>query len=373
MFGLLATTRPARRLRLASLLLLSAGLLPLLADPLFPAASWPEATPAELGVAEAPLLAARDYALSAGGSGLVVHQGKVILKWGDPTALYDLKSTSKSIGCMVLGLALKDGKVTLDDPAIKHLPSFGTPPETNRLTGWLERITLRMLAEHTAGFDKPGGFVPLLFAPGTQWSYSDAGPNWLADCLTKVYGRDLHDLLFERVFTPLGIRPTDLRWRNHAYRPDTLDGIKRREFGSGFHANVNAMARIGYLHLREGRWHKEIILPPSFVKALHTPDPALAKLPVRLPDEFGRASAHYRLLWWNNTDATLRHLPTDAFWAWGLYDSLIVVVPSLDLVVARAGSSWPRKKGADHYDVLRPFLEPLAAAFLQRNSPNRKP
>ncbi|WCJ60158.1 serine hydrolase [Fontisphaera persica] len=340
---------------------------------IYPGETWPEARPADLGVDEARLQAARDYALSAGGSGLMVHQGKVIMRWGDTQALYDLKSSSKSIGCMILGLALKDGKVKLDDPAMQHLPGFGLPPETNKLTGWLPRITLRMLADQTAGFDKPGGFVPLLFEPDSQWSYSDGGPNWLADCLTKVYGRDLNEVLFERVCAPIGIGAGDLRWRNHAYRPATLDGIKRREFGSGFHANVNAMARIGYLHLREGVWKGQTILPPEFVRMLRTPDAALARLPVRLPEEYGRASAHYRMLWWNNFDGTMRGLPRDAYWSWGLYDSLIVVVPSLDLVVARAGQSWPRKKGADHYEVLRPFLEPIAAAFLKREINPPKP
>ncbi|HEX7447829.1 MAG TPA: hypothetical protein VF306_09810, partial [Pirellulales bacterium] len=49
------------------------------------------------------------------------------------------------------------------------------------------------------------------------------------------------------------------------------------------------------------------------------------------------------------------------FWSWGLFDSLIVVIPSLEIVAARAGDSWKRQEG-DHYDVLKPFLEPIAAA-----------
>jgi hypothetical protein len=81
---------------------------------------------------------------------------------------------------------------------------------------------------------------------------------------------------------------------------------------------------------------------------------------------YGQASAHYRLLWWNNFDGTIKDFPQDAYWAWGLYDSLIVIVPSLDLVIARAGKSWERKKGADHYDVLKPFFAPIAAAFPRR-------
>jgi hypothetical protein len=77
---------------------------------------------------------------------------------------------------------------------------------------------------------------------------------------------------------------------------------------------------------------------------------------------YGNASAHYGLLWWNNADGTLAKVPRDAFWAWGLYDSLIVVIPSLDVVAARAGESWKREEGGGHYEVLRPFLEPIATS-----------
>jgi CubicO group peptidase (beta-lactamase class C family) len=70
----------------------------------------------------------------------------------------------------------------------------------------LDKITLFHLATQTAGFDKNGGYTELLFEPGTKWSYSDGGPNWLAECVTRAYGRDLQELMFERVFSPLGIR-----------------------------------------------------------------------------------------------------------------------------------------------------------------------
>src|SRR5688572_27340274 len=112
----------------------------------FPGKAWETATPAEAGLDEAKLAEARDYALTSGGSGVIVRHGKLVMSWGDQAVLYDLKSTSKSIGVTVLGLALKDGKVKLDDPASKHHPTFGVPPEDNAKTGWLNKITLRMLA-----------------------------------------------------------------------------------------------------------------------------------------------------------------------------------------------------------------------------------
>jgi CubicO group peptidase (beta-lactamase class C family) len=354
------------RARLAALLLAAfAGAGYIYAAPLWPGDSWPAATPSELGLDSEKLAQARDYALTAGGSGHIIYQGKLVLGWGDPARRYDLKSSTKSIGVTLLGIAIEDGKVKLDDPAVKHHPAFGVPPDANAQTGWLDTITLRMLADQTAGFGKRGGYEPLLFKPGAEWSYSDGGPNWLAECLTLAYGRDLNEVMFERVFTPLGINASDILWRNNQYRPHDINGIKRREFGSGIHASVNAMARIGYLYLREGQWAGEQILPPSFIRAVLHPDSALATLPTRQPEDYGRASQHYSMLWWNNLDGTIAGVPRDAYWSWGLHDSLIVVIPSLDLVIARAGptgTGWKRVKGADHYEVLKPFLEPIAAA-----------
>jgi CubicO group peptidase (beta-lactamase class C family) len=330
----------------------------------FPGKDWSTATPAELDLDAAKLEQARDYALTAEGSGNIIYKGKLVMSWGDPGQRYDLKSTSKSIGGTLLGIALKDGKVQLDDPARKYHPTFGVPPATNSQTGWLDKITLRMLANQTAGFEKPGGYQPLLFAPGTKWHYSDSGPNWLAECVTLIYERDLNDIIFERVFTPIGITPADIVWRRNAFRPPRINNWMRREFGSGFSANVNAMARIGYLYLREGRWQGREILPLSFIHAIREPDPTLAKSRSHDPTTHGNAAAHYSMLWWNNADGTIAGFPRDAHWSWGLYDSLIVVVPSLDLVVARAGpaKSWKRDKDADHYEVLKPFLQPIAAA-----------
>ncbi len=329
---------------------------------------WPKGNPAALGMDVQLLDEARRYGASANGSGLVIYHDHIVASWGDLQRRYDLKSTTKSIGVTLLGLALADGLVKLHDPACRYHSDFGVPPESNRQKGWIEQITLFHLATHTAGFPKPGGYGALEFAPGTGWLYSDGGPNWLAECLTLVYGRDLRDVLFERVLERIGITTDAFTWRNNAYRPHTIQGVARREFGAGIHANVMAMARIGYLYLKQGRWHDQALLPAEFVAAVGRSQPELMGLPEAVPD-YGNASDHYGLLWWNNADRTLAKVPTDAFWSWGLNDSLIVVVPSLDLVAVRAGESWPLSE-KEHYAVLRPFLEPLcqAARESQRNA-----
>jgi len=334
----------------------------LLNAPAWPEATWPTREPAQVGLNGSLLDQARDYALTGQGSGMIVRRGYQVLTWGDQQQRYDLKSTTKSFGSIALGLAILDGKLDLQDRAIDHHHGLGVPPESNRESGWLGRITIRHLASQTAGFEKPGGYTPLLFEPGTRWDYSDSGPNWLAECITLAYRHDLEELMFERVFTPVGIKPDDLTWRKNAYRPAELEGIARREFGSGIHANVDALARIGLLMLREGSWRDRKILDSAYVRASTRTDPEVARLNVLHPEAYDNASAHYGLLWWNNNDETLEGVPVDTYWSWGLYDSLIVVIPSLDVVVARAGKSWKRQPNTHHYHVLAPFLRPIVQA-----------
>jgi CubicO group peptidase (beta-lactamase class C family) len=314
---------------------------------------------------DADLLAqARDFALTGGGSGYITRGGKLVLAWGSSTQRYDLKSTTKSFGATLLALALLDDRLDLDDPAQSCHPSLGLPPASNAATGWLDDISLLHLATHTAGFDKSGGYTALLFAPGTMWSYSDGGPNWLAECLTLAYGQDLNTLLFNRVLAPLGIGPTGLTWRSNLYREDTIAGIKRREFGAGISASVDAMARLGYLYLRDGQWDGQRLLPAGFASQAGSSLPQVAGLPVNREALYPGASNHYGLLWWNNADRALANVPEDAYFAWGLGDSLIVVIPSLDIVASRAGSAWSSGSGLN-YTRLQPFIEPIALSVVE--------
>lgn len=359
-----------RRSRLLLSVILSVSVKPIAlradASSSYPSPSWDHATAAEVGMNGALLEQAKEYSLTAGGSGLIIRNGKVALRWGDQRKRYDIKSATKSFGATMLGLAVKDGRVKLSDFAWQHHDSFGVPPRANGNSGWARRVTLLHLATQTAGFEKPGGYGRLLFVPGTHWHYSDAGPNWLGECLTLEYQRDLQEVMFERLFLPLSISRDDVQWRKNQYRDHKIKDIVRREFGAGIHANVEAMSRLGYLYLREGRWNDQQLLPTEFVR--------LATRPVRsvvgIPEwdagmSHGNASEHYGLLWWNNADGALKHVPRDAFWAWGLYDSLIVVIPSLDLVVVRAGErrrQLQRDEDGNHYDVLGPLLDPIVAA-----------
>ncbi|MDH5436179.1 MAG: serine hydrolase, partial [Gammaproteobacteria bacterium] len=121
---------------------------------LWPTSGWTVVTPAEAGLQQTLLEQARDYALTGSGSGSIVKNGKKVFSWGDQTLRYDLKSTTKSFGAALTGLALKDGLIDLNTLAQWSLSDIGIPPLTNGDTGWLDQITVRHLLTHAAGFDK---------------------------------------------------------------------------------------------------------------------------------------------------------------------------------------------------------------------------
>ena len=97
--------------------------------------AWEIDTPEHLGMDQAKLEEARDYALTGGGSGCIIKGGKMVMAWGDQQQKYDLYSTTKSIGGIALALAIMDGKVDLDDRMIDHLNDARVPPESKNPAG----------------------------------------------------------------------------------------------------------------------------------------------------------------------------------------------------------------------------------------------
>lgn len=338
---------------------------------------WTRVAAADVGMSEAPLVEAEAYALTGGGSGMIVRRGRLVRAWGDIDRRYDVKSTTKSMGGIALGLALDGTALELTDLAQPLLSNIGNP--TANRPDWLSQITVQQLATHTAGFAKPGGYVDQLYQPGTNWFYSDAGLNWLAELLTGVLNEDLASVLDTRVWTALGLNgsaggtqnadgpaTSDIHWRNNVLRPTSTS----RELASGIYANTNAMARVGLLFLRKGMWGDSRLLSEDFVTTVATPVAANASLNIQDVANFPGATTNYGVLWWTNATGLLPNVPRDAFWAWGLGDSLIVVIPSLDIVAVRAGPQaaagsspgarvWNDDDWNGDYAVLAPFLDPI--------------
>ncbi|MCA9052884.1 MAG: beta-lactamase family protein [Planctomycetaceae bacterium] len=172
--------------------------------------------------------AAAEVLEAAVGSGQVrtasicVHQGSdgitqafgVGARSDDP---YLLGSITKPI-CMTALMTLYDrGLLRLDDPAQKHLPEFTGNDR--------ERVTIRQLLTHTSGlpdqlpenaelrmshapldrFVAAALDTPLLFSPGTKYSYSSMGILLAAEIAQRLSGQTIQDLTAETVFQPLGM------------------------------------------------------------------------------------------------------------------------------------------------------------------------
>ena len=353
-----------------------------------PDRGWLRVAPSEVGMDDVLLQQAQAYGETENSSGMIVRRGRVVRSWGSIDQRFDLKSTTKSIGSIALAIALEQQPVRLEDRALAHLPTFGVPPATND-PQWINEITLLQLATHTSGFEKTGAYGRLLAPPGLQWRYSDGALNWLADTLTTVFAQDLHKMMAERVWPTLGLNliPSqstfslrdDVRWRpaSSGMRPaPRANGIEHREFASGIIANTNALSRIGLLFLRRGEWANETrVFPETFVDLVSTPRAESATALNVEPSDYPEANLRYGVLWWTNATGALPEVPRDAYWAWGLYDSLIVVIPSLDLVITRAqppatGPSPGRNLGDNNwdsnYEVLAPFLNPIVQAVREQ-------
>jgi D-alanyl-D-alanine carboxypeptidase len=131
--------------------------------------------------------------------------------------VFKIGSLSKQFIATAVMLLVQDGKLSVDDKVSKYLA--GTPKT------W-DAITLRHLLTHTSGlvreapgFDfnklqpdiaviETGYSVPLAFATGEKYEYSNLGYFVLAEIIHKVSGQAWADFLHERVFSPLGMTAT---------------------------------------------------------------------------------------------------------------------------------------------------------------------
>jgi CubicO group peptidase (beta-lactamase class C family) len=139
----------------------------------------------------------------------------------EPTeSIYDLASLTKVVGTTTAIMILYDqGKIVLEDPVSKYLPSFSG--------GLKDEITVQQLLEHRSGL--PAGRdlwrlaltpdearqavidTPLECEPGRCLIYSDLGPALLGFIIEAVSGQRLDVFIQKHVFDPLGMRETYFR------------------------------------------------------------------------------------------------------------------------------------------------------------------
>ena len=136
-----------------------------------------------------------------------------------PSTQFRLASVSKQFTAMAVLLLVQDGVLRLDAPVGQWLPSL--PPAT-------AAVTLRDLLSHRSGLVDYEDFVAddapqvrdadvlrlleqqdrLLFAPGTDYRYSNSGYALLALVVERASGQAYPDFLHDRIFAPLGMHGT---------------------------------------------------------------------------------------------------------------------------------------------------------------------
>jgi CubicO group peptidase (beta-lactamase class C family) len=131
-------------------------------------------------------------------------------------------------------LLVDEGRVNLDDPVEKYLPEFKDQMLTVEqdtehvlLRKPAHPITVREILSHTSGlpFSSPleqptldglplreavrsHAMLPLQFAPGTKYQYSNAGLNTAGRIIEVVSGIPYEQFMEERLFKPLGMKDT---------------------------------------------------------------------------------------------------------------------------------------------------------------------
>lgn len=302
---------------------------------------------------------------------LVVKDGKVVLeksfsdRW-PAEAPHPLFSVSKTFTSAAVGLAIQEGKLSLDAPVAGFFPDKVREDNPCRAT---VRDLLMMAGGHAtdptgqvgtadpmamtitlqSGVDIAQVFFdhPFVHEPGTQFCYNSLGTYILSAIVTKVTGENVLDYLTPRLFTPLGIdKPV---W-------DADDnGVSLG--GWGLYLKTEDLAKMGLLLLQKGKWNGAEILPEGWVDAMSrkqidclpagmTPERLAA---MGIPAERNDWVQGYGYQMWRNS--------VDGFRADGAYGQFILVLPEKNaVVVLTAQQADTQKELWFFWDYLYPAL-----------------
>lgn len=177
----------------------------------------------------------------------VVAKGKADVETDLPMKTTDLMrigSVTKTFTATLVLLLADDGKLSLDNKLAEYVPDFPNA----------DRITIRQLLNHSSGipgWDEIEGFFvevvrnpekgwtvekmvqasaeqPLLFEPGTGYSYSNTGYFLLGAIIEKVSGNTVATELGERIAQPLGMDNTFLP-DGPTFEGDTVHGYEVKD------------------------------------------------------------------------------------------------------------------------------------------------
>jgi CubicO group peptidase (beta-lactamase class C family) len=246
-------------------------------------------------------------------------------------------SMGKSLNATLVGLVIKDGAFSLDDPA--PVPEWRRPGDPRgpirvrdvmqmssglSFTGQDDRWMDPTWQYHDHFFIYAGAVdaftysisSPVEFAPGTVGRYRNSDPMTLGFLVRQAVEKRGEQYLTwpqRALFDRIGIR-------RQVLEPDPWGNFLISGYDYGTARN---WARLGLLYLRDGVWNGQRLLPEGFTKFVSTPAPAWPR------PEYGGQFWINGLGQWN--------LPRDAYFMSGAGGQHTFIVPSHDLVVVRMG------------------------------------
>ena len=232
---------------------------------------------------------------------LVEHDGKLVFEqylsgkdqnWGSPIGKvtfgpevkHDLRSITKSVTALLLGIALQEFRDGNFEQALSESIMTYFPEHQGKVTEGAEAITLHHVLTMTDGldwnemqvpysnqqndeiqlYDQSNPFLYVLnksirTQPGKAWYYNGGTTMLLAGVIENLSGKTLRSYAEQALFSPLGI--DDYEWRG--------DGIWQKGLpsaASGLRLTGRDLAKIGSLMLHEGKWNGQQVAPAEWVR-----------------------------------------------------------------------------------------------------------
>src|ERR1043165_5105977 len=232
----------------------------------------PRGTPGSQGVSSAAVLAfveTADKKIEVMHSFMLLRHGQVVAEgWLSPydaAAPHVLWSLSKSFTSTAAGIAIAEGKLSVNDEVLKFFPDEAPAEPSKNLKSMRLSDLLRMSTGHQTEPQRPPGqswtkvFLahPVPNKPGPHFPYNTSGTYMISAIVQKATGMTVLDYLKPRLFEPLGIeKPV---W------DASPQGVSLG--GYGLYLRTEEIARFGQLYLQKGKWEGKQLVPQAWVEA----------------------------------------------------------------------------------------------------------
>jgi CubicO group peptidase (beta-lactamase class C family) len=317
-------------------------------------AALPRSSPEKQGISSAEILAfieKADKEIDQLHSFMLVRHGHVVAEgwWGpyDAKTPHILFSLSKSFTSTAVGMAIAEGKFSIDDEVVKFFPEDVPADASANLKAMRVRDLLRMNTGHQSetpiwrdtpkdetSWTKRFFSQPVQFKPGTRFVYNSPATYMLSAIVQKTTGMNLVDYLKPRLFEPLGI--------DTPYWVASPQGISAGAYG--MLVKTEDIARFGQLYLQKGNWKGKQLVPAEWVAAATSLQTSNGSNPKSDWDQ------GYGYQFWRCRPNCYR--------GDGAFGQYCIVVPELDAVIAITAGVRDMQTPMNHiWDKLLPAMK----------------